>query len=165
MWTCPKCEAEVDDGFELCWACGTSPDGVEDSTFDPQTEGVLSDADYRQVQAAQTGRPPEHLVTVATFGFVHEAHVVRSQLAAEGITAYVPDEYAEGWELSRAGGGVAVQVSEKDVMRASQVLADLERGMHSQAEQPTAQDTDERIQMYRAAFAEDKNRFRENGEP
>jgi hypothetical protein len=101
---------------------------------------------------------------VATFAFVHQAHVVRSQLEAEGIAAYLPDEYAEGWELSRAGGGVAVQVSEKDVIRANQVLAELARDVQSHKEQPALDGSEGQIQPHRAIFGEDKNRFREDGE-
>ncbi len=160
MWTCPKCDADVEDGFEICWACSTSPDGVEISNFDPQTEGVLSDADYRHIKATPTA---EHLVTVATFGFVHEAQIVRSQLEAEGITAYLPDEYAEGWELSRGGGGVAVQVSENDVVRACQVLAELEREVHGHADHPVVEVSNGPIQSHKEAFSEDKNRLREMG--
>ena len=33
MWTCPTCGTKVDPDFEVCWACGTTPDGVEDPTF------------------------------------------------------------------------------------------------------------------------------------
>ena len=33
MWTCPKCGTKVDPSFEVCWACGTSADGVEDPSF------------------------------------------------------------------------------------------------------------------------------------
>jgi hypothetical protein len=35
MWTCPKCQNKVDSTFEVCWACGTTPDGVEDPKFVP----------------------------------------------------------------------------------------------------------------------------------
>jgi hypothetical protein len=35
MWTCPKCGTKVDPSFEVCWSCGTSPDGVEDPGFIP----------------------------------------------------------------------------------------------------------------------------------
>jgi len=38
MWTCPKCGAKVDPAFEVCWRCGTTPDGVEDPTFVPADE-------------------------------------------------------------------------------------------------------------------------------
>lgn len=33
MWTCPKCRSKVDNSFEICWKCGTTPDGIEDPTF------------------------------------------------------------------------------------------------------------------------------------
>jgi hypothetical protein len=38
MWTCPKCGTKVDPAFEVCWHCGTTPDGVEDPTFVPADE-------------------------------------------------------------------------------------------------------------------------------
>jgi len=33
QWTCPKCGETVDPSFEVCWQCGTTPEGVEDSDF------------------------------------------------------------------------------------------------------------------------------------
>ena len=33
MWTCPKCGSHVDPSFDVCWSCGTTPEGVEDPTF------------------------------------------------------------------------------------------------------------------------------------
>ena len=33
MWTCPKCHAKVEPAYEVCWRCGTSPEGVEDPSF------------------------------------------------------------------------------------------------------------------------------------
>jgi hypothetical protein len=38
MWTCPKCGTKVDPSFEVCWSCGTTPDGVEDPSFVPADE-------------------------------------------------------------------------------------------------------------------------------
>src|SRR6266446_1116326 len=35
MWTCPKCGTKVDPTLDVCWSCGTMPDGVEDLTFVP----------------------------------------------------------------------------------------------------------------------------------
>jgi hypothetical protein len=35
MWTCPKCGTKVDVSFEVCWACGTTREGIEDPTFQP----------------------------------------------------------------------------------------------------------------------------------
>lgn len=33
MWECPKCRESVEDGFDVCWNCGTSSAGVEDPQF------------------------------------------------------------------------------------------------------------------------------------
>jgi hypothetical protein len=32
-WQCAKCGADVPGDFEVCWACGTSAEGLEDPTF------------------------------------------------------------------------------------------------------------------------------------
>jgi hypothetical protein len=32
-WTCSKCGEAVDAGFQVCWSCGTSIEGVEDPSF------------------------------------------------------------------------------------------------------------------------------------
>jgi hypothetical protein len=32
-WACPTCGETVDAGFEVCWSCGTSIEGVEDPSF------------------------------------------------------------------------------------------------------------------------------------
>ena len=45
MWTCPKCGTKVDPSFEVCWACGTTPEGVEDPSFVPaDAPGTPGDA-------------------------------------------------------------------------------------------------------------------------
>ena len=33
MWTCAKCRQEIEDDYEVCWACGTSVEGDEDPHF------------------------------------------------------------------------------------------------------------------------------------
>ena len=33
MWLCVKCRASLDDGFDVCWNCGTSSEGVVDRAF------------------------------------------------------------------------------------------------------------------------------------
>jgi rubrerythrin len=33
MWTCLKCGKSVEPTFDICWSCGTSKDGAEDSRF------------------------------------------------------------------------------------------------------------------------------------
>jgi hypothetical protein len=38
MWQCLKCHEESEHSFDVCWACGTSRDGVEDPLFRPVAE-------------------------------------------------------------------------------------------------------------------------------
>lgn len=34
-WSCPECAAEVDGEMDVCWACGTTADGIGDPDFQP----------------------------------------------------------------------------------------------------------------------------------
>lgn len=44
MWTCRRCETEVEDSFGMCWNCGTAKDGTPDPNFhnEAATEGNRS---------------------------------------------------------------------------------------------------------------------------
>ena len=35
MWTCGNCGESVEDGFDVCWKCGTSKEGITDPLFQP----------------------------------------------------------------------------------------------------------------------------------
>jgi hypothetical protein len=48
MWQCSNCREQVDDGFEVCWNCGTSSGVVPDTRFrraEPQDEDPSARAD------------------------------------------------------------------------------------------------------------------------
>ena len=47
MWECSKCHESIEDGFDICWSCGTSKDGTEDPNFESHREAPL-DNDYAQ---------------------------------------------------------------------------------------------------------------------
>jgi hypothetical protein len=123
MWICPKCEAKVNDGFEVCWGCGSSPKDSESPAFDPQLDGIMNDADYQAAQKAQHQKP-EDLVTVGAFWKPWEAYLLRCRLEAEGVHTYVADETLTGGLLANAVGGILVQVAQRDEERARQILAD-----------------------------------------
>ena len=36
-WTCPKCRAQVDAGMDVCWACGTTAEGMEVAEFEHES--------------------------------------------------------------------------------------------------------------------------------
>jgi hypothetical protein len=39
-WFCPKCRAEVNGMWQVCWACGTAKDGTEAPAFFEKAEGT-----------------------------------------------------------------------------------------------------------------------------
>ena len=123
MWTCPNCRTEVDPGFEVCWACGTSRDGTLDPDFDPEFEGIMDEQSYEAELAA---RQQDSFVTVASYLLPTEAHVIQSRLEAEGIKAVVTEEQTSAWLLPRTNlGGAKVEVLERDAERARELLAAL----------------------------------------
>lgn len=65
------------------------------------------------------------LLTVAHFDFPYQAQIARSQLEAEGIDAWVADEFTIGmqWLYSNALGGVRLQVDAQQLQRAQDILA------------------------------------------
>ncbi|GAC1472687.1 MAG: hypothetical protein NVSMB9_20220 [Isosphaeraceae bacterium] len=44
MWTCSSCGTKVDPTFEVCWACGTTVDGIKDPAFVPADEVPASES-------------------------------------------------------------------------------------------------------------------------
>lgn len=47
-WICARCQAEVEAGFEVCWQCGATRDGVENNDFLPEIDAATEPADYIQ---------------------------------------------------------------------------------------------------------------------
>ena len=52
MWTCGKCGESVDDGFDVCWKCGTSRNGIANPEFRP-----VADVPETESPAAATFNP------------------------------------------------------------------------------------------------------------
>ena len=122
MWTCPKCKIEIEPGFDVCWACGTSREGDRSLEFDPEFEGIMGAEQYAEVtEEKQT----QEFVTVASYWQPAEARMAQSRLEAEGIHAYLANEQtiAMDWLLANALGGIKLQVAESDLDRAQEVLA------------------------------------------
>ena len=67
----------------------------------------------------------DELVTVRNCNHLHEAELIKSVLAADGIDADIPDAYMAGVQpaLGAAIGGVRVTVRSSDLERAEQALA------------------------------------------
>jgi hypothetical protein len=117
MWTCPKCATEVEEGFEVCWNCGTAADGAEDPGFDPEQDGIIGRENF---EADRAERVRGNLVTVGTFGNSAQAHLLCGRLEAAGIPAVVLDELGATLYAGLLGmsSGIKVMVHEKDLDRA-----------------------------------------------
>jgi hypothetical protein len=122
MWFCPKCGETVDDEFEICWACGTSRDGVEDPWFKGGPSEEIMRAE--DLPAPPVVSDADQLVTVCTFGVAHEAYLLRNQLEAAGIPAWVFDENTSATFgfLGDPFGTIKVQVRQLDEERARQII-------------------------------------------
>lgn len=130
MWTCPKCAEEVDDEFEVCWACGTAPDGTEDPFFisadevgpldDPAEEGGLKPIDELTDEFGE--RLPE-LVDAYSADSVIEARFIADQLRSNGVPAVSEThnlnvEVFGGFTPTAWGAGPRVRVRPQDLVRA-----------------------------------------------
>jgi hypothetical protein len=69
---------------------------------------------------------PDDLVTLTRCDQLIAAQLLCGRLDAEGIECFIPDEHManQTWHLSRAIGGVRVQVRQMDLERAQLILAE-----------------------------------------
>jgi hypothetical protein len=138
MWRCPKCRSKVDDSFEVCWSCGTTPEGVEDPDFvtadeaepiddppigpDPEPDGPLDDF---------AGTPWPELVECYMAANTIEAKFVADQLTGDGIPAIADRQDVNmvmgGLQPQMWGYGPKVRVRPKDLPRAAAWLEAYER--------------------------------------
>jgi hypothetical protein len=124
MWKCTKCGQKVDDAYEICWACGTTVDGVENPHF-------LDEVNWSKEKPAGPDGDvaPESLVTLTKCSLPPQAHAIRVRLESEGIPVFLFDEFTitMDWLLSNAIGGVKVQVPEPYLERARAILGIVEQ--------------------------------------
>jgi hypothetical protein len=136
MWTCPKCHAKVDPSFEVCWQCGTTPDGVEDPTFvradddgpiedPPVTEEGLAVAPADAATPANVFGPDVEPVEAYTAEDRMQAHFLAGELTNLGIPAV-----ADSHEPNESFGGLMslprVWVRAEDLGKAREWLAGFE---------------------------------------
>jgi hypothetical protein len=134
MWKCSKCGENLKDVFEVCWSCGTTKDGTLDPHFlDPEAHSAAPENQALEDMADDMEAEPEQMVTVAQCNLAAQAHAMRMRLEAAGIPVFLADELtvAMDWLLSNAIGGVKVQVAERDVPRAAEILAEFARSVES----------------------------------
>jgi hypothetical protein len=140
MWTCPKCGTKVDPSFEVCWSCGTTPDGVEDPNFvkaddvgaihDAPPEEKIPDEELERGGPAPETPPEEELVECYWARNVQEARFLADQLIDLGIPAASDEQnlrfYLAGLPLGPYFGP-RVWVRAKDKERAHAWLEEYDR--------------------------------------
>jgi hypothetical protein len=124
MWTCPKCGTKVDSTFEVCWACGTTPEGVEDPTFvpadtPPPAESPLDlDTPKGDDPLPELSSPLSGDLVEAYWALdIMQAKFLADQLTDQGIPA-VCDMHDMHDALGSMRSGPRVWVREEDLPRA-----------------------------------------------
>jgi hypothetical protein len=120
---------KVDDSFEVCWSCGTTPDGIEDPDFvtadeaDPiedQPDNLDSEMDDSLEDFA--GMPWPDLVECCMASNTIEAKFIADRLMEEGIPAIADTHDINmmmgGFLPQLWGYGPKVRVRPKDLPRA-----------------------------------------------
>jgi len=137
MWQCPKCHSRVDDSFEVCWSCGTTPDGVEDPDFVTADEAepiadepIAEEIEVDDSLADFAGTPLPDLVECYMASDTMEAKFVADQLTEQGIPA-IADKIdinlvMGGFKPQMWGYGPKVRVRPDDLPRAQAWLKDYE---------------------------------------
>jgi hypothetical protein len=144
MWTCPKCASKVDPSFEVCWNCGTSPDGVVDPTFvraddsgpieaEPLTPALDVEQDVNLLDELP-GPIRGNLVEAYLAIDLMEAKFLADQLNQAGIQA-ANDTHDLRHSLGPAEGEPRVWVREEDLPRARAWLETYERNKVTRLEE------------------------------
>lgn len=136
MWTCPKCASKIDPAFEVCWNCGTSPDGTVDPSFVPADQaGPIEDppvtpnldVDAAPVLAGELPDPIEgELVECYSALDLMEAKFLADRLSEAGIPA-VSDTHDMHDALGSMNATPRVWTREEDLPRARAWLESYER--------------------------------------
>jgi hypothetical protein len=128
MWSCPKCETRVDDGFDVCWQCGTNREGVEDPTFmsadqappivDPIYDPIASPGSDALGTPHAAGNPLGGELVEAYQAFsLMESKFIADQLVAQGIPAMSDTQDMQD-ALGVLDGNPRVYVRSNDFARA-----------------------------------------------
>jgi uncharacterized protein YbaR (Trm112 family) len=62
MWQCVKCREKLEDGFDVCWNCGTSKDGVEDPDFRKVDDVSPEQFSEPVAEAVEDGHEPDPIM-------------------------------------------------------------------------------------------------------
>lgn len=136
MWICPKCRVDVESSFAVCWACGTTFDGVEDPTFVTADESVA--IDEPSVASSPSPKwaspldqdlpdPPLALVECYRPRDSAEAKFLVDLLAEQGILAVANGTHMGNTEYVLPLFSPRIEVRSEDYARARGLVEEFER--------------------------------------
>jgi hypothetical protein len=133
MWTCPKCGSKVDPSFEVCWECGTTPDGQEDPSF-VRAEDVVPSESPLDLQMPEgeapipdsLSEPAGELVECYWALDLMQAKFLADHLSEEGIPAMSDSDDMHD-ALGSLNARPRVFVRAKDLARARAWLEEFDR--------------------------------------
>jgi hypothetical protein len=90
MWRCPKCRSKVDDSFDVCWSCGTTPDGIEDPDFvtADEAEPIVSSIMRRRRDIMIGSIAGSERCGKSTQDAVHRTDTIRRQIGGRANEAH-----------------------------------------------------------------------------
>jgi hypothetical protein len=143
MWRCPNCQKEVDDSFGVCWACGTTPDGIEDPDFVTADEADRIDDKVAEKKPTFddslddfAGTLIPDLVECYTASNITEAAFIANQLEERGIQAVADSRDANLDDgLWNPENGPKVRVRPEDLYRAQTWLKAYEQRCRSRQDE------------------------------
>jgi hypothetical protein len=142
MWTCPKCQEEVEDSFDVCWSCGTTIEGVEDPSFltadeiEPIPDEIVDEEPKADDPFADFGGTPiPDLVECYMASNTIEAKFIADRLMEQGIPA-IADKIdvnlvMGGFQPQMWGYGPKIRVRPEDLGRAQTWIKDYEQRRQS----------------------------------
>lgn len=137
MWTCPKCGTKVDPSLDVCWSCGTTPEGVEDPTFVPADAAppwpspLDLDMPKGKDPVPELAEPAGDLVECYWALDLMQAKFLADQLSDQGIPA-VADTQDMHDTLGSMSSGPRVWVRAEDLPRARAWLEAYDRQYKSE---------------------------------
>ena len=132
LWTCPTCGTKIDPEFEVCWACGTTPDGVPDPDFVTADEaGPIDDPEPKRENGddpdAELPPPPLDLVEGYRPYDSAEAKFLVDQLLTRGIPAVLGGTHTSDLGYSATTFAPLVMVRAQDLPRARDFFDEFEQ--------------------------------------
>lgn len=83
MWTCPSCDAQTEDGFDVCWTCRT-PNGQRSIDANNRQDFIVS-----TTETIETHEIVEYFGPVSPYGLRRSANKVSAMFLRYNFIYYI----------------------------------------------------------------------------